>query len=107
MSQTFARVQDLVSRGEIRVSLHGLEELQSDSVRVRDVIAGVKNGEVVDDYPEYGKGPCVLVLQRDSDGEPIHIVWGIPHGASGPAVIVTGYRPTGDRWSDDFLRRRP
>ena len=107
MSQTLERVKDLVARGDVRVSLHGLEELQSDAVRVRDVIAGLNGAEVVEDYPDNGKGPCVLVLQRDPQGEPIHIGWGISRGTLGPAVIVTGYRPDQGLWSEDYLRRRP
>ena len=107
MSHTFEFIQDLVSRGEVRVSLHGLEELQADGIRIRDVMTGLGAARVVEDYPEYAKGPCVLVLQYDSSGRPIHIVWGIPKAATGPAVVVTGYRPDEERWDEDFLRRRP
>ena len=105
MSQTLDRILDLVSRDDVTVSVHGLEELQADSILVRDVLAGVKQAELVEDYPDYPKGPCVLTLQRDGSNQPIHVVWGIPKGASRPAVIVSGYRPDKDRWSDDFLRR--
>ena len=107
MSRTHELIQELVSRGEVRVSLHGLKELQADGIQIRDVMAGVTAAKVVEDYPEYAKGPCALVLQHDSSGKPIHIVWGIPKAATSPAVIVTGYRPDEDRWSEDFLRRRP
>jgi hypothetical protein len=36
----------------------------------------------------------------------VHAVWGIPKGATGPAVLVTAYRPDPSRWSEDFMRRR-
>jgi hypothetical protein len=46
-----------------------------DGILTGEVICGVNDGELVEDYP---KGPCVLVLQRDRAGEPIRVVWGIP-----------------------------
>lgn len=105
LSKTLEQVRALVARGEVRISLHGYEELAADGVRVRDVIAGVETA-VVEDYPSYPKGPCVLVLQHDRATQPIHVVWGIPAGQDSPAVVVTAYRPDPTKWDETSRRRR-
>jgi hypothetical protein len=100
------RVQALVSSGKILISSHGYEELSSDDILVDDAIFGIYSGQVIEEYPDYHKGPCMLVLQKDAHGKPVHIVWGIPKSRSEPAVIVTGYRPDPALWNYDFSRRQ-
>ena len=106
MSETFRKVIELINKGEIRISNHGYDELAEDGLLVKDVMIGIKEGTLVDDYPDYPKGPCVLVLQKDVGGSPIHVVWGISKGSSSPAVLVTAYKPDHSLWSDDFMERR-
>ena len=106
MSKTLEQVRALVARGEVRVSLHGYEELAADSIHVRDIIDGLERAAVVEDYPNYAKGPCVLVLEQDRTNQPIHVVWGIPAGQDSPAVAVTAYRPDPAKWDETWQRRR-
>ena len=106
MSKTLEQVRALVARGAVRISLHGYEELTADGVQVRDIIDGLETAIVVEDYPDYPKGPCVLVLERDSANQPIHVVWGIPAGQESPAVAVTAYRPDPLKWDKTWRKRR-
>jgi hypothetical protein len=107
MSDSFMEILRLIQDGDIVVSNHGYDELAEDSLTVREILAGVPDAVVVEEYPVYPKGPCVLVLQKDAKGKPIHVVWGIPKGSASPAVLVTAYRPDPSLWSADFLRRNP
>jgi hypothetical protein len=107
MSDTFRRILDLARSGEVNISRHAFRELAADGILTRDVIAGLETAKVLEDYPNYPKGPCVLVLHQDPEGRPVHAVWGIPRGRTSPAVLITAYRPDPDRWTPDFEKRKP
>lgn len=107
MSDTLRNIVLLINEGQVRISVHGYDELAADNILVRNVIASIKTAVLVEDYPDYHKGPAVLVLQYDDEGSPMHIVWGIPKDKTFPAVLVTAYRPDPARWSSDFMRRTP
>jgi len=106
MSETLQKIRLLVRQGKFRVSDHGYDELSSDGLLAGEVLTGIESAVVVEDYPGYFKGPCVLVFQKDAAGLPIHVVWGIPLGKLEPAVLVTAYRPDPTKWDATFLRRR-
>ena len=106
MSETFREIQELVRREEVRISDHGYDELAEDDILAIEVVEGTRLARVVEDYPNFPKGPCVLVLQQDGQGNPIHALWGIPRGTASPAVLITAYRPDPERWTDNFQRRR-
>lgn len=106
MNEFFEKVRALVSTGGVRISEHGYDELAEDSLSAREVLDGIVNAAVVEEYPNYPKGSCVLLLQKDKSGAPIHVVWGIPKGHDKPAVLITAYRPDPERWDKSFTRRR-
>ena len=106
MSEFFRKVRALVNIEDVRISEHGYDELAEDNLTVKEILNGISDAVVVEEYPSYPKGPCVLLLQKDDSGVPIHVVWGIPKGHNKPAVLITAYRPDPERWDMSFMRRR-
>ncbi|RKE84742.1 DUF4258 domain-containing protein [Rhizobium sp. AG855] len=105
MSGTLQRIVRLIGDKKLRVSAHALQKLVNDGILIEPLIDGISGAVLVQDYPDYFKGPAVLVLQIDENGMPIHLVWGLPAAAQEPAVLVTAYRPDPSRWTDHFSRR--
>ena len=104
-SKIFSLILELIKANNILISSHGYDELADDNILVRDVLFSIEKATVLEEYPDFGKGPCVLLLQADRANKPIHTVWGIPKDKESPAVLITAYKPDPDKWSDDFKRR--
>lgn len=101
----YAHIVYLVAHGLVRISEHGYEELAADQIRVADILTGLNDALIVEEYPNFPKGKCILLLQYDAAGKPVHVLWGIPKGHDQPAVLVTAYRPDPTRWDPTFMYR--
>lgn len=106
MSDTFDTVRALIAGGNVRISEHGYDELADDGLLARELMEAVETAEIIEDYPNYPKGPCVLVLHRTKDGRSVHVVWGLPSGHTNQAVLITAYVPDPEKWEPGFKRRR-
>ena len=105
MSDTLHRVRMRIAERDYRFSSNAYDKLDELGIDGTDVLSGIGRARVVEDYPTYGKGPCVLVLQETQSG-PIHALWGFVKQTDRPAVLVTVYRPDSKRWSEDYMERR-
>jgi Domain of unknown function (DUF4258) len=107
LSDTLAKIRTCVQDGRIRVSEHGMQELTNDGISLPAIIAGVEKAEVVEDYPDHSRGPCVLCLQWEDSERPIHVLWGLAKRTPDVATIITAYRPDPARWTSDLMTRKP
>ena len=82
MSKTLENIKALICKSEVRITDHGYDELSSDNLLAREVVEGASEAVLVEDYPDYPKGSCVLALQKDREQQPVHVVWGVPKGHS-------------------------
>jgi len=107
MASLLVRIGELVSTGRFRVSAHGFEELASDDISLAELVEGMPSAVPVEEYPDYHKGPCILVLLRQGDGSAVHALRGVAMNAPDIATLITAYRPDPARWTEDFVRRKP
>ncbi len=100
------QLKNLVLKSDVIISVHGYDEIEKDKLNVREILAGIKDAEVLENYPDFHKGHCILVLQQDTEKKPVHVVWGVSRGTKSPAVLITAYRPDPEKWTNDFRSRK-
>ncbi len=105
MSHFLNAIRNLIAKGHVRISEHGYDELSEDGLTVKELLDGIDKAQIVEEYPNYPKGRCILLLQKDKHGDSVHVLWGIPKGHDKPVVLVTSYRPDPKRWDQTFLYR--
>ena len=105
MPSLLEQVQALVAAGRVRPSRHGRTRRDQRGIDDSDLVHGIVDATVVEEYQDPGEQPAVLLLQRDSTGTPLHVVWGF-HADSGDALVITAYYPGLDRWEPDLVTRR-
>jgi hypothetical protein len=64
----------------------------------------VKNGEIIEDYPDDTRGHSCLILGKGDGGRPIHIVCSPKNDF---LAIITAYIPTADEWGRNYKTRIP
>jgi hypothetical protein len=68
------KLADLIAAGDVRVSEHGYDALADDGLGIDDILSGVPQAVVLEEYPDFPKGAAVLVLQLGAEGNPVHAV---------------------------------
>jgi hypothetical protein len=63
----------------------------------------VKQGELIEDYPNDPRGHSCLMLGSGDGGRAVHVVCSPKDDY---LAIITAYLPDPGQWSDDFRRRR-
>ena len=88
--------------GNIKWTAHALERMEEREIGRTDIIACIKNGKIIEQYPEAYPYPACLILGT-ANNTPVHIVVG--HG-SGFIWVITAYIPDETEWKDGFSTRK-
>jgi hypothetical protein len=94
-----------IDEGRINITEHADEELAADSIYNEELYHSVREGEIIEDYPDDFPFPSCLIYGKAPDGKPIHSVWAYA-GAYRKAILITAYVPDPTRWIDFRERRK-
>ena len=86
-------------------SSHAVKKLRIEGLRKAEVENSLTGCVTIEDYPAGNRAlPDCLVLGYIGS-EPVHLVVAIDKDLD-RVLIVTVYRPSGERWEDDWKTRR-
>lgn len=93
-------------RTQVYWSRHAITEMVQDQLTRSEVETALQDGEVIEDYPATHR-PVLdcLVLGYLQGMHPIHAVIAIDQ-VRDRIFVVTVYRPSAERWSDDWRTRK-
>ena len=83
---------------------HAIRRMFRRGVGKDDVLAVVRNGEIIDDYPDDTPYTSCLILGFVRD-VPIHVVFALD-SRNQTGIVVTAYVPDIELWTDDFKTRK-
>jgi hypothetical protein len=97
------RIIQLLESKKINWSQHILKKMQKRRIMINDIMFSIKNGEIIENYPDDYSYPSCLVLGYNKEEKPIHIVCAVGNDS---LWMITTYYPDEEIWKDDFKNRR-
>jgi hypothetical protein len=107
--EILVKIIEAIKRGDKRISSHAKKELKNDNLEYDLVWGSLESGQIIEIYPDTGRGPSYLILSWLSPDDPVHTVIGYPAwGLVSIAVMITVYRPnySPDEWNESYTTRK-
>lgn len=95
-------IQEKVEQEQFELSYHAQIERGKDFIEIDEIETAIRNGEIIEDYPEDVRGHSCLIYGQTAKG-PLHVVCGNFHEEK--ILIITVYIPDKDKWVD-FRKRK-
>ena len=90
-------------RAKIKLTLHVLERCRQRGIEFSDIENALKNGEIIEQYPNDYPYPSCLELGLSLNNKPLHVCCGI---GEDKLWIITAYYPTEIDWQGDMKTRK-
>ncbi|GAB3543475.1 DUF4258 domain-containing protein [Spirosoma fluminis] len=96
-------IKQCIDEQKYLYSAHGDRERLADNLTLDEVEEAIRNGIILEQYEDTGRGPCCLVAGFTTTGKPIHIVVGRKLDR---VIVITVYIPTPPKFTTPFKRNR-
>ena len=87
----------------IRITMHAAKRLEQRGIFLKDIIACIKNGESIEQYPDDYPYPSCLIFGLSIENRVLHVVVGYHEPK---LFLITAYFPNLDKWFPDFKTRK-
>ena len=98
------QVLTLLLKGKILWTEHITIRLRERRIKRSDLFDCIKNGEIIEQYPDDTPYPSCLISGTCTVGKPLHVVVGLNTNVL--CCMITAYQPDSDRWKEDFKTRK-
>jgi hypothetical protein len=100
------RIRRLVTEGRYGYSRHAERERELDMIYIWELEDALRNGEIIENYPDNPRGASCLVLGFCGP-KPIHAVCTIKTEPE-ELFLITVYDPSKrpDKWTENYRKRR-
>lgn len=97
------QIKKLCQDASIEVTQHILMRCQQRNITYKDIKEVIRNGEIIEEYPDDYPYPSCLILGMTQKGRRIHVVVGIGEDI---LWLITAYEPNPEQWDSEFRTRK-
>lgn len=94
-------IKEKAGKGDWYISRHGDDERQKDGISIDEIETILRNGIILEQYADTGRGDSCLVGGFAMEGKPIHLVYG---RRGGSLVVITVYVPKPPKFKSPWER---
>lgn len=104
MNMNLSTLRKAINEGQYLWRKHALIRLAERGFNQEKVLHVIKEGEVIEDYPDDTPYPSCLIFKK-VEQRPIHVVVALDP-EDDFAYIITVYEPSSEEFESDFKTRR-
>ena len=94
-------IKNCIKRNKYYFSGHGDSERKNEDLMIVEIEEAILSGQVIEQYPDTGRGQSCLIVGFTKKGKPIHMICG-KRGDS--CVIITVYVPKPPKFKNPYER---